>query len=275
MGIDVFINDGVPGADELVDVGVPPTETCLFWRALRRVLNDGNPASDNVVVHIPGRREGTYPLLILTTTKAKHVICWLALPERVCAPEDEPKLHLIDHVTLNLHNRRSHSSAYNRHGGKLSTAREWELQGFPTNGVSLWFGFAVSRTVVEGQVLQRQQWIQPSRSDAQRCKDEYVRFWERLQSVAAHLPAENGTSEDTLCGFVYLVDGPTVTLSRELLPPMGGSAREFVEGVDDPKIFHIQSTGLVVGPVQLGLLLGFLPWKLRENGPFLITPGRN
>jgi hypothetical protein len=274
VGIDVFINEGVPNADEVVGLAVPPRETCLFWRALRGVLNEGNPASGNVVVQVPGRSGGSFPLLILTSTQAKQVVCWLALPQRVCSPEDEPKLHLIDHVTLNLCNRKSHSSAYSPHGGKLLTARKWKLHGFPENGVSLWFGFAVHRTVVEGQVLEGHQWMRSSTPDLNRRMAEYVRFFEGLRFFDANLPANHNCSGDVLCGFLYLVDGPNVTLSHDLLPLMDEFPREFVEVVDDPKIFHIQSTGLVVGSVQLGLLLGFLPYGLREQGPFFLLPGR-
>ena len=273
MGIDVYINDAVPKEGESAEVGVPHDETCIFWRALRKVLKDGNPAFENVLVCVRGRDGGSYPLLMLTTTKARQVVCWLALPPRVPSSADNARVHFIDHVTLDLKNRRSHSSAYREQGGKLPTAHEWKLCEFPKNGVLFWFGFSVSRNVIEKQVLHRDGWMKPPKGDEERRKQEYARFWEHMRIIDAYLPGDAVNSGDSLCGFVYLVNGPKVTLSPDMLPAMSESAGEFVEGIDEPRFFPVNSTGLVVGSVQLGMLLGYLPWRLKDDGPFLLAPG--
>lgn len=273
MSIDVYINDGSPNADEVGSGRVSHIETCLFWRCARRVLNEGNPASENVVVCVPGKDGGAYPLFIMTATRSRRLVCWLALPELVCAPNDEEKLHLIDHVTLDLRSRNSHSSAYSGKGGKLLTAAEWKLHPFPNNGVSLWFGFALRLSVVERQWLERNQWIRFPTPDVERRKGEYVRFFQELRFVDARLPSENASSTDGLCGFVYIVDGPIVKLSHDLVPPFDSKAAEFLEGAEEPREFSVKSTALAVGSIQLGLLMGCLPWRLREDGPWFITPG--
>lgn len=43
-------NMSLPCPEELGTGRVSHAETCLFWRCARRVLDEGNPASDNVVV---------------------------------------------------------------------------------------------------------------------------------------------------------------------------------------------------------------------------------
>lgn len=274
MAIDVYINDGLPNADEVSSGRVSHIETCLFWRCARSVLNDGNPASDNVVVCVSGRNGGQYPLFIMTLTKAGRLVCWPVLPDGICSPEHEAKLYLIDHMTLDLRNRRSHSSAYSPTGGKLPTAQQWTPHAFPAKGISLWFGFAVRLSVVEGQALQRHQWIRFPTPDTQRRKDEYVRFFQRLQFVDVDLPAGCESTSDALCGSVYIVDDVPVTLPNELWPPFDPATVEFMDALGEQRTVQLRSRGFSVGSVQLGLRLGVVPRGLREDGPFFLTPGR-
>ena len=183
MGIHVFIDNGAPGADEATDGRVPPNETCIFWRALRKVLNDGNPAREHVVVQVAGRRGATYPL------------------------------------------------------------------------------------------LERHQWIRFPSPDAQRRKEEYVRFFTSMRFVDAGLPAERAPGRDVLFGFLYVVDRPEVSLSTALIPPFSESPTEFWDAPVSPESFNARSTGFAVGTMQIRLLLGLLPGRLRENVPFLGSPG--
>jgi hypothetical protein len=258
--------------DEVGIGRVSHTETCLFWRCARHVLNEGHPASDNVVVCVPGRKGGQFPVLIMTLTKAGRLICWPVLLDGVRAPEKEHKLHLIAHVTLELQSKRCHSSAYSPKSGKLATAHRWRLHAFPDNSVSFWFGFAVRFSVIEDQALERHQRFRCPGPDAQRRKDEYVRLFERLRFVDTNYPTDCGLRGDALCGLVYVVDGPKVTLSHELLQPFSQLPDEFWDAAAEQQIFNFKSTGFAVGSAQLGLLLGVPPRGLREDGPFIATP---
>ncbi len=261
----------LPSPEELGTGRVSHTETCLFWRCARHVLNEGNLALDNVVVCVPGRDGGKYPLLIMTLTKAKRLICWPVLPDRVCAPEEEDKLHLTDHVTLELTIKRSHSTEFHPRGGKQHPWR-WKVCSFEQNCVSLWFGLAVRLSVVENQVLERYQWIRMPKPDMERRVDELKRYFERLRFVDAKVPADLEPTPNAVVVLVYIVDGTEVKLSEDLLQPLNQWPDEFWERVPEPRAFNVISTGLAVGGVQVGLLLGFPPCNLREDGPILLTP---
>lgn len=266
-------NMSLPSPEELGTGRVSHAETCLFWRCARHVLK-GDPASDNVVVCVPGRQGRKFPLLIMTLTKAKRLICWPVLPNRVCAPEEEDKLHLTDHVTLELTSKRSHSTEFHPRGGKRHP-RRWKVCSFDDNGVSLWFGFAVRLSAIENQVLERHQWIRMPKSnnkETKRRSDEFKQFFEKLRFVDANVPGDYEPTPNAVVVLVYIVDGAEVKLSEDLLQPLNQWPDEFWERIPEPRAFNVISTGLAVGGVQLGLLLGFPPYNLREDGPILATP---
>jgi hypothetical protein len=210
----------------------------------------------------------------MTLTKANRLICWPVLPDRVCAPEEEDKLRLTDHVTLELGSRRkrSHSTEFDPLGGKHHHARRWKICSFEQNGVSLWFGLAVRLSVVESQVLERHQWIRMPLRHKEKRIDEFRKFFERLTFVDANIPKKYDEQSDSVIALVYVVDAQEVKLSEDLFHALNQWPEEFWDGVRDPMAFKVISTGFAVGCVQLGLLLGFPPCNLREDGPILATP---
>lgn len=249
---------------------VSHAETCLFWRSARYVL-DGHPALKNVAICLP-RADGTYyPLLSLTLTRAKRLICWPVLPERVCAPEDEDKLQLTDHVTLELQSKKSHSTEFDPFGSKRHP-RKWKICPFKQNGVSFWFGFAVRLSAVESQVLEKHQWIRMPKRHADDRVAEITRFFEEIEFVNANFPAEDEQLCNSVIALVFLVEGKEVKLSQELLQPVSQLPNEYWESPNESNSMTFVSTGFTVGDVQLGLLLCFSQNKLREDGPILFTP---
>lgn len=249
---------------------VSHAETCLFWRCARYVF-EGHPALENVVVCIPRPDGTTYPLLALTLTRDERLICRPVLPERVCAPESEDKLQLTDHVTLELRNKRSHSTEFHPHGGRRH-ARRWKVYPFDENGVSFWFGLAVRLSAVQNQVLERHQWIRmPTRHKDPRL-DEFKKLCEKLRFVDARIPTDCDPARNSVVVLVYIVDGGEVKLSEDLLQPLNQWPDEFWDHPPAGRAFSFNSTGFAVGSVQLGILLGFPPCNLREDGPVLFTP---
>ena len=272
MGIDLYIDESSPNAAVVGSGHVSRIETCLFWRWARRVLNEGIPAPDNnVLVCVHGRDGERYPLLIMTLTRAGRLICWPVLPERICAPEDEEEFDLIDHVTLEITNRWSHSTTFDLTNERCHP-HKWKARPYPENGISFWFGLAVRRSTVEDQVLKRHQWFRFPSRDRQRRKDEYCRLFNNLRYVDVGFPAEFDSTIDALGGLLFLVDGPDVKLSEELLQPFSEWPGEFWEAPAKQRTPNVISKGFSVGSIQLGLLLGVPPCSLREHGPVLVTP---
>lgn len=236
----------------------------------RRVLNDGNPASDNVVLLVPFC-SGKFPLLGCTLTKANQLVCWPVLPDRVCAPSEERRLQLIDHVTLDLRNRRSHSTSF-RPEGERDHPRKWTLCQFPESRVSFWFGFAVRVSIVENQLLERHQWIRSPTPDTERRIDEVKQFTEKLRFVDVHAHEFDEATGNAVIALVYLVDDTPVRLSERLVEFLSEWPDEFWDARPEINALNVVSTGFAVSGVQVGLLLCFPPSKLREDGPILFTP---
>ncbi len=109
-------------------------------------------------------------------------------------------------------------------------------------------------------------------SDSGRRANEFRRFAERLRFVDAKVPVDYESTCNAIFGLVYIVDGAEVKLSEDLLRPLSQWPDELWDGQTEAKEFSVISTGLAVGSVQLGLLLGFPPCDLREDGPILVTP---
>ncbi len=246
-------------------------ETCLFWRCARCVLDQGHPALDTVIVELPFADGTKFPLLGATLTRDERLICWPVLPERVCAAEDRDQLELTDHVTLELRNRRSHSTAYDELG-QAKHPRKWPMISFPDASVSLWFGFAIRLSAIREQVLQLDQWRCMPAKDRDRRVTEYNKFFAGLRFVDARIPAGCGPRCDSLVVFVYVVDGPEVKLSQPLLQPLNQWPNEFWEQPPEDRRSSVCSTRFAVGNAQLGLLIGYAPCNLREDGPVLFTP---
>lgn len=266
-------DEELPNPQGLGGGWVSHAETCLFWRCARYVL-EGHPASVNVVVYVPGRTGGQYPLLIMTLTKADRLVCWPVLPDRVCAPEEQDKLRLTDHVTLELGSkrRRSHSTEFDPLGGKHHHAHKWKICSFEQNGVSLWFGFAVRLSVVENQVLERHQWIRMPLRHKEKRVDEFRRFLERLTFVDAKIPKKYREQGDSMIALVYIEDAQEVKLSEDLLHPLNQWPDEFWDKRPEDGALPFVWTKFTVSSVQLALLLGFPPSNLREEGPIIFTP---
>ncbi len=259
----------LPRERELGSGRVSHAETALLWRMARRVLSNGNPAGDNVLLAI-ARPCGKFPLLGITLTRAKRLICWPLLPARVCVPSEEGRLLLTDHVTLELRSSRSHSTTYEP-GGERDHPRRWKLHQFPENGVSFWFGFAVRKSTIENQVLERHQWIRMPSPDTQRRIEEFRQFPAKLRFVDVNVPEFDEAGGNAVIALVYLVDGAPVRLSERLVDFLNEWSDEFWDARPDGRVLNVISTGFAVSGVQLGLLLGFPPSNLREAGPVLMT----
>lgn len=267
-------NDINPSEQQFGSGRVSHEETCLFWRCARHVL-EGDPASDNVVVCVPGRNGGNFPLLGFSLTRKRNLICWPILPGPAGSTSEVDHCPHLDHVTLGLKTGHSHSTMYESDGCKAHP-QEWKVMPLPLNGVSLWFGIAVQLSTIENQILERHQWIKMPTPDVDRRSQEYRNFFEKLRFVDANVAANPASGKNALVAFVYLVDRSEVKLSEDLLAPFNEWPVEFWDHrADDRVSLNVLSTGLAIGSAQLGLLIGIPSSTLREQGPIMITPTRN
>ncbi len=261
---------GVPSPRELGTGRVSHVETALIWRMSRYVLNEGHPAANNVLVSIQ-RPSGEFPLLGFTLTNAPRLVCWPVLPDIDYSESESVRTRLTDHITLDLRNRKSHSTYFDPLGGK-EYPREWSIQELPCNGVSFWFGFAVQLSTIEKQVLERHQWIRMPKSDAKRRTDEFKQVASRLRAVQANTLAPNGSHGNAMIGLVYVCDRREVSLSQEMAKLSAKGSEDFWDGPLDAKPWTVVSTGFAVGSAQLGLLLGYPSSNLKVDDPVLFTP---
>lgn len=243
-------------------------ETSIFVRALRHVLNRGDPALEHVAVCIKLPSGGSYPIFLLTQTRS-NLICWPVLPN---CPEVEftgKKHGLIDHITLGFRSDSSHATMYKNDEDKVYP-KEWKIAEVHGGTAKFWFGIAIPTSVIKTQVLEWEASIRMPNRDVERRSDQFLQFFKKKREI--HIEIPKSSQAESLIAEFLITAGSIASPVRPIpieLPTHIWSANAVGKLQDCPP-GHFN-----VGLVELALLLQCTDRQLLDNIPYFFTPSHS
>jgi len=256
------------------DFGV---QSSLWFRPLRQLLERGKRTGAMTVLAFRGTHTGAYPFGVLTRTKNNRIVFWPVLPKNADMVAAEGKVGVIDHITLELPNAKTHVTAYNAAGEPsrrgatdLGHCQAWRLQRFEGSGLAIWFTLLVNWSALADQETAVQRCMKaPNLAEAERRKQAFARHAAQLKIVDVPLPKYVIVPEYVYC-VIYFVTGPEkeIKLTPDIF--LHSDIDSQVDGWPDGTVFEIQpiklcyeltqfviATACPPGPMRRDVVLGF------------------
>lgn len=251
------------------DIGAPSS---LWLRPIRQLLDSGKPVEQLTVLAFRGQETGAYPFGVLTHTKKQRVVFWPVLPLDADMVAGKGKKNVVDHITLELTNQRTHITAYDARGrashfkaADFGHDEAWRLQETEGSGLALWFTMLVRWSVLLDQELAVQRSRQaPTPAEAERRKALFASIAARMKVMDVPLPKSASEPEYVYCA-VYFVTGADgeFAFSDGLFP--SGQVDTEVEGWPNGSQFEIQPMRLRYEHTQYVLATTCPPGRLRHD----------
>lgn len=189
-------------------------QSSLCVRPIRQLLDSGKPIGQLTVLAFRGQDTGSYPFGVLTHTKNQRVVFWPVLPLDADMIAGEGKKGVVDHITLELANKRTHTTAYNAKGqashikaADFGHDEAWRLQEFEGSGLALWFTMLVRWSVLLDQELAVQRCVQaPTPAEAERRKGVFASIAARMKVMDVPLPKSTTKPEYVYCAVYFVTD---------------------------------------------------------------------
>lgn len=181
-------------------------DSSLWFRSLRQLLKEGKPTGAMTLLAFRDGDASAYPFGVLTHTKNDRVVFWLVLPTNADMVAAEGKIGVIDHVTLELPNEKTHVTAYDSGGDALQYGaadfghlQAWRLQRFEGTGLSIWFTLLVKWSILAAQetVVQRRMQA-PTPADVERRKQAFARHAAQIKVIDVPVPQGENASDYVL-----------------------------------------------------------------------------
>ena len=146
-----------------------------FFRPIRPLLEKGRRLDPTAVVNVTTPDGLTVPLCTIVVTTAPRVVLWPILPGRSLAPPTKgtKEQHLIDHVTLDLRNGKSHTTSHNHTRREKMGARLYPLGN---EDAQLWVMCAVALKDLRLEPREGSLYLKAPTSDAERQRREFEQF---------------------------------------------------------------------------------------------------
>lgn len=259
----------------------------LWFRPLRQFLQHGKPTGPMTVLAFRGTHTGAYPFGVLTHTKNNRIVFWPVLPKNADMVAAEGKVGVIDHITLELPNAKTHVTAYDA-AGKPSRCgatdfghREaWRLQRFEGSGLAIWFTILVKWSTLLDQETAVQRCMKaPNPAEAKRRKQVFAHHTAQLRIIDVPLPKSVTVPKYVYCVFYFVTEPERETkLTPDIF--LHGDVDSQVDGWPDGTVFEIQpmklryeqtqfliATACPSGTMRQDIVLGFPRCKaqLRTN----------
>jgi hypothetical protein len=250
-------------------------ESSLWFRPLRQLLKQGKPVGAVTFLTFRGADTGAYPFGALTHTEKGRIVFWPVLPTDADMVFASGKTGVIDHITLELSNEKTHVTAYDA-GGKpshrsatdLGRRQPWRLFRFEGSGLAIWFTLLAKWSVLLDQqtVVQRCMHA-PTPAEAERRKRAFERYAAQLKLVDVPLPVKCGSPEYVYC-VVYLVTDPSggVNPTPDIFP--NGDVDSVIDGWREGTEFEVQSKLLTYERTQFVIATACPPGTMRQDVSF-------
>jgi hypothetical protein len=213
---------------------------------------------------------GKYPFGVLTHTKKNRIVFWPVLPKNADMVAAKGKVGVIDHITLELPNEKTHVTAYDAAGlPSRSVATDfghreaWRLHRFEGSGLAIWFTLLVKWSTLMDQETTVQRCMKaPNPTEAERRKQEFTRHAAQLKIIEVPLPHSVKTPEYVYCA-VYLVTGSEQEINMKSDIFLYGDVDSQVDGWPAGTVFEIQPMKLPYESIQFLIATACPPGTMR------------
>jgi hypothetical protein len=186
---------------------------------------------------------------MIAQTGKGRLVFWPLLPTNAEALSKDGTKGITDHITLEA-SCKSHVTSFDVNGDRNHYRRDWSLYEHPGSGLSWWFNVLMTWSLIREQERVLEVSVRTPATDADRRKDEFRKFAERLTNAHVQLPP--GPEGNFVCCAFYLQTQPHIDLSfMSSAKFFGQNVDNFVSGLPDGTKFSIQATMLAVGESKL------------------------
>jgi len=251
------------------DIGAPSS---LWLRPIRQFLESGKPIGQLTMLMVRGQNNVRCPFGVLTHTTNQRVVFWPVLPRDADMILAKGKNPAIDHITLELTNRKTHLTAYDAHGkashskaSDLGHSAAWRLQQLEGNGLAIWFTILVRWSVLAEQEQAVQRCVQaPTPAETKRRTELFAKIAKQATVVEVPRPKSPAKPDFVYCEVYFVTDADgDVTLPDNLI--CSGFADTEVEGWPYGSHFEIQRMLLQVGHKHFVIATSCPPGKARSD----------
>lgn len=224
-------------------------EVSVFWKPLRRMLEDGNPIDPVTILFYDVGDKRYLPFAAVSRTRGNRLILWPPSDARELGEFADGGAFPVHHVTLELSNGETHFTRYADDGQRIHDGRSWKL-GADADGTRLWLIGAFAVELLERQVGALEQRVKMPTSDSQRRTDEYARYAASMTTVAINTPPLRG---DCFVTVIHVLP-ESASIPEASVPshfPMGSFWNNWIDGWPDGDKFPIVPTTVNVGGLNL------------------------
>lgn len=223
----------------------------IWLRSIRYLTHEGKPLPELTSLFVKSTTEAVLPFGTMTQTENNRLIFWPVLPKQ------HPQLcehgNLIDHITLELSNGKSHSTAFDEQGTRHHASNGWKLVEIAGSGLKMWFSMLVQWDVIQNQDLRVEVEMATPIRDASRREEEFRKHAANFRGQWIVLPEGQRGGNYLYCVF-YLQTANSFDLSPVIPIFVGHNVDDRIEGMPDDTTFPIQPAQLQVGTTKLLVL---------------------
>lgn len=227
---------------------VMSSPTSIWLRAIRYLTHEGKTLPPFTSVMVKSSTDLLLPFAVMTQTERNRLICWPVLPKDF--PLETPKGRLIDHITLELSNGRTHTTAFGPNGKRHHKSTRGKIKEIPGTGLAPWFTVLVQWSVIENQDLRVETNMFTPAGDGPRRESVFRKMAEQYRGAFIALPDGPGLG-DYIYTMFCLQMSETVDLAPLGTEYFGDRVDDRIDGFPDGTIFPIVPTKLQIGTTKL------------------------
>jgi len=247
-------------------------QSSLWLRPIHQLLESGKPIGGVTVLAFRDTRTGAYPFGVLSNTKSNRIVFWPVLPKNGNTIGPDGKAGVMDHITLELPNDKTHVTGIDGAGKRLRRGaadfgyqQAWRLQRFKGSGLALWFTLLVKWSTLRAQETAVQRVMKaPNAAEAERRKRAFADHAAQLRIIDVPLPRSVTVPEYVYC-VVYFVTEPEreIKLTPDMFPHANVDSE--VDGWADKGLFEIQPMKLCCEQTQFLIATACPPGTMRHD----------
>lgn len=222
--------------------------TSMWLRAMRYLTHEGKTLPPFTSVMVKSSTDLMLPFAVMTQTERNRVICWPVLPKDY--PLESPKGRLIDHITLELPNGKTHTTAFGPNGKRHHKPTRGKIKEIPGTGLAPWFSMLVKWSVIENQDLRVETDMYTPAGDGPHREQVFRKMAEQYRGAYVALP-EGPRQGDYVYTMFCLQTSETIDFTPLATDYIGQNVDDRIEGFPDGTIFPIQPTKLQIGDTKI------------------------
>jgi hypothetical protein len=223
----------------------------IWLRSIRYLTHEGKTLPHLTSILVKSTTELVLPFGVMTQTENNRLIFWPVLPKHL--PQVSEHGRLIDHITLELSNGKSHSTAFDADGVRHHRSNGWKLHEILGSGLKMWFSMLVRWDVIQDQDLRVEVDMATPVRDGERRVQEFRKHASNLNAQFILLPHGERAGNYVYCVF-YLQATDTFDVSPAFQSFLGDNVDDRIDSMPDGTTFPIQPAQLQVGKTKLLVL---------------------